>query len=42
MLSRFLEGDASIPSARICRERALLIADDAAAAKASTERARGI
>lgn len=42
MLSRFLEGDASIPSARICRKRALLIADDAAAANASAERARGI
>jgi len=33
MLARFLEGDESIPSARIGRERALLIADDAAAGK---------
>ena len=31
MLARFLEGDPSIPSAKICREQALLIADDAAA-----------
>ena len=31
MLSRFLDGDESIPAGRVCRERALLIADEAAA-----------
>ncbi|MGC1784729.1 MAG: 6-phosphogluconolactonase [Acidobacteriaceae bacterium] len=30
ILTRFLKGDESIPAGRICRERALLISDDAA------------
>ena len=41
MLTHFLEGDESIPAGRICRERALLIADDAAGAKLTTEHTRG-
>ena len=41
MLTHFLEGDESIPAGRICRERALLIADDAAGAKLTTEHTTG-
>ena len=41
MLTHFLEGDESIPAGRICRERALLIGDDAAGAKLTTEHTRG-
>lgn len=41
MLTRFVEGDESIPAGRIFRERALLIADDAAVEKLTTEHTRG-
>jgi len=37
ILRRFLEGDQSIPAARVRRERALLIADEAAALGVETE-----
>ena len=42
MLTRLLDGDESIPAGRVHRERALLIADDAAAAKLTTGHKRGI
>jgi 6-phosphogluconolactonase len=41
MLPRLMEGDPSIPAGRICRERALLISDEAAAAKLATKHTRG-
>jgi 6-phosphogluconolactonase len=37
MLSRLMSGDDSIPAGRVRRERALVIADDAAAAKLAAE-----
>jgi 6-phosphogluconolactonase len=41
MLARLLDGDESIPAGRVRRERALLIADDAAACKLPTEQKKG-
>jgi 6-phosphogluconolactonase len=37
MLKRLLEGDASIPAGRVCRDQALVLADRAAAGKQSPE-----
>ena len=41
MLNRLMGGDDSIPAGRVCRERALVIADDAAAGKLAAEYKRG-
>jgi 6-phosphogluconolactonase len=41
MLRRLLEGDESIPGGRVNRERALVIADSAAAARLTAEHKRG-
>jgi 6-phosphogluconolactonase len=41
MLNRLLAGDESIPAGRVCRERALVIADNAAAGKLAAEYKRG-
>lgn len=40
MLPRVLDGDASIPAGRVSRERALLIADEAAAAELAAQQKR--
>jgi 6-phosphogluconolactonase len=41
MLNRLLAGDESIPAGRVGRERALVIADNAAAGKLAAEYKRG-
>jgi len=41
MLNRLMGGDDSIPAGRVLRERALVIADDAAAGKLAAEHKRG-
>jgi 6-phosphogluconolactonase len=41
MLNRFLGGDESIPAGRVRRERALVLADDAAAEQLAVEYKRG-
>jgi 6-phosphogluconolactonase len=41
MLNRFLGGDESIPAGRVRRERALVLADDAAAGRLAVEYKRG-
>lgn len=41
MLNRFLDGDESIPAGRVRRERALALADDAAAARLAAEYKKG-
>jgi 6-phosphogluconolactonase len=41
MLNRFLDGDESIPAGRVRRERALMLADDAAAGRLAAEYKKG-
>jgi 6-phosphogluconolactonase len=41
MLNRLLEGDGSIPAGRVRRERALVLADDAAAGRLAAEYKKG-
>jgi 6-phosphogluconolactonase len=41
MLNRFLDGDKSIPAARVRRERAIVLADDAAAGRLADEYEKG-
>jgi 6-phosphogluconolactonase len=41
MLNRLLAGDESIPAGRVRRERAMMLADDAAAGRLATEDKRG-
>jgi 6-phosphogluconolactonase len=40
ILRRLLKGDPSMPASRVCRERALVIADEAAAADVETQHRR--